>query len=104
MSKTVPRFETMCYYLCIVKTIVEPNAKEMETRKKYYMDCHLAGRKYHDADEVWDRLKVGTQLSLKRDKENRHDANAVAVLYKKEDEVEPYCIGYIPRNCNEHLP
>ena len=42
----------------------------METRKKYYMDCHLAGRKYHDADEVWDELKVGTLLSLKRDKEN----------------------------------
>ena len=54
------------------------------------MDCHLAGRKYHDADEVWDKLKVGTLLSLKRDKENQHDANAVAVLYKKEDEVEPY--------------
>ena len=93
----------MYHYLCIVKTIVEPNAKEMETRKKYYMDCHLAGRKYHDADEVWDRLKVGTLLSLKRDKENRHDANAVAVLYKKEDEVEPYCIGYIPRDCNEQI-
>ena len=93
----------MCHYLCIVKTIVEQNAKEMETRKKYYMDCHLAGRKYHDADEVWDRLKVGTLLSLKHDKENRHDANAVAVLYKKEDEVEPYCIGYIPRDCNEDI-
>lgn len=67
------------------------------------MDCHLAGRKYHDADEVWDKLKVGTLLSLKHDKENRHDANAVAVLYKKEDEVEPYCIGYIPRDCNEDI-
>ena len=26
----------------------------MESKKKYFMDCHLAGRKYHDADEVWD--------------------------------------------------
>ena len=25
----------------------------MEKKKKYFMDCHLAGRMYHDADEVW---------------------------------------------------
>ena len=30
----------------------------MITKKMYFMDCHLAGRKYHDADEVWDELKV----------------------------------------------
>jgi hypothetical protein len=29
------------------------------------MDCHLAGRKYHDADEVWDDLKVRTDQNLK---------------------------------------
>ena len=28
----------------------------METNKKYFMDCHLAGRMYHDADEVWNQL------------------------------------------------
>ena len=38
----------------------------MEVKKKYFMDCHLAGRKYHDADEVWDKLKVGTLLQLVR--------------------------------------
>ena len=30
----------------------------METKKLYFMDCHLAGRMYHDADEVWEGLKV----------------------------------------------
>ena len=40
----------------------------MEERKKYFMDCHVAGRKYHEADEVWDKLKVGTQLQLVHDK------------------------------------
>ena len=34
----------------------------MLANKMYLMDCHLAGRKYHDADEVWDELKVGTVL------------------------------------------
>ena len=51
----------------------------METKKKFFMDCHLAGRKYHDADEVWDKLKVGTVLKLVHDKDNRHDPDAVAV-------------------------
>ena len=30
----------------------------METKKKYFMDCHLAGRKYYDAAEVWNQLQV----------------------------------------------
>jgi hypothetical protein len=76
----------------------------MVAKKIYFMDCHLAGRKYHDADEVWDELKVGTNLKLERDKENRNDANAVAVIYErknKKDEVEDeFLIGYIPRTDN----
>lgn len=75
----------------------------MEARKKFFMDCHLAGRKYHDADEVWEELKIGTLLQLQRDKDNRKDSNAVAVLYNKEGEEEPYCIGYIPREDNETI-
>lgn len=74
----------------------------METRKKFFMDCHLAGRKYHDADEVWNELKVGTELQLQRDVENRYDPDAVAVMYKKAGE-EPYCLGYIPRIDNETI-
>ena len=71
----------------------------MEAKKKFFMDCHLAGRKYHDADEVWDKLKVGTVLQLQRDLENRHDMDAVAVIYHNDD----YCIGYIPREDNETI-
>ena len=63
------------------------------------MDCHLAGRKYHEADEVWDYLRVGTALRLERDMENRFDANAVAVMFDK-DGVS-HCIGYLPRGENE---
>ncbi|MCR4835237.1 MAG: HIRAN domain-containing protein [Bacteroidaceae bacterium] len=72
----------------------------MVERKKYFMDCHVAGRMYHDADEVWDELKVGTLLKLERDKENRYDPDAVAIMYEKTDEPTPYCIGYIPREEN----
>ena len=73
----------------------------MEAKKLYFMDCHLAGRMYHDADEVWDDLKVGTILRLEHEKDNRHDPNAVMVVYEKDG--EEYKIGYIPRGENESL-
>ena len=76
----------------------------MVAKKMYLMDCHLAGRKYHDADEVWDELKVGTVLRLERDKENRYDTNAVAVIYERKDQKgaieDEFLIGYIPRDNN----
>lgn len=75
----------------------------MKAKKKYFMDCHLAGRKYHDADEVWDELKIGTLLKLQRDLDNRYDPDAVAVMYKKDGEEEPYRIGYIPREENKTI-
>ena len=65
------------------------------------MECHLAGRLYHDVDEVWDRLKVGTVLRLERELANRYDANAVAVMFDEED--ESYLLGYIPAADNEVL-
>ena len=75
----------------------------MEAKKKYFMDCHLAGRMYHDADEVWDKLKVGTKLSIVRDGENRYDGDAVAIAYVDEQLKEPVCLGYIPREENSLL-
>jgi hypothetical protein len=79
----------------------------MEAKKLYFMDCHLAGRMYHDADEVWDDLKVGTILRLERDKDNRHDPDAVAVIYEQKDKkgemVDEFLIGYIPRDRNERI-
>lgn len=78
----------------------------MKARKLFFMECHLAGRQYHDVDEVWDRLKVGTKLRLERDMENRFDPNAVAVLYDEaiaEGEAISYLLGYIPAEENETI-
>ena len=75
----------------------------METKKKFFMSCCVAGRKYHDADEVWDKLKVGTLLQLQRDLDNRFDPDAVAVMFHDEETNEDYCLGFIPREVNKHF-
>lgn len=77
----------------------------MKAKKLYFTECHLAGRQYHDADEVWDKLKVGTTLVLEREEDNKHDPFAVKVVFrsldKKTDRTEDYLLGYIPRAENE---
>lgn len=67
----------------------------MKAKKLFFKECHLAGRQYHDVDEVWDELKVGTCLRLERDLDNRYDKDAVAVIYDKEanGEREEYLLG-----------
>lgn len=78
----------------------------MKAKKLYFMECHLAGRQYHDADEVWEELRVGTKLQLVRDLDNRYDPDAVAVVYQKkydDGETDDYLLGYIPRTENETI-
>lgn len=78
----------------------------MKTKKLYFKECHLAGRQYHDANEVWQELKVGTLLDLQRAPKNPYDKNAVAVFYSKQaedDEKEEYLLGYLPRTTNTEI-
>ena len=79
----------------------------MKAKKLFFMECNLAGRQYHDVDEVWDELHVGTRLELQRDLDNRYDKNAVAVVYhntdEKSGETEEYLLGYIPNGENETI-
>lgn len=78
----------------------------MEKTKELFFECALHGRKFYDADLVWNKLGVGVSLLLKRDADNRYDPNAIAVQFCDGAEFEnlkAYTIGYIPRECNEDL-
>lgn len=82
----------------------------LRRRKTFFKECHLAGRQYHDADEVWQDLQVGTLLKLERDFDNRYDDSAVAVVYEKEVTypdgetcMEEFVIGYIPASQNKEI-
>ena len=80
----------------------------MKARKLFFKECHLSGRQYHDADEVWEELHVGTLLELRRDLDNRYDKDAVAVVFvrgvdKKTGEEDAYLLGYIPHGENTEI-
>ena len=57
----------------------------------------LAGFRYHAAAEVWQELRVGDPLELRREPDNPHDANAVKVLWRGR------MLGYVPRRENVAL-
>ena len=67
----------------------------MKAKKLFFKECHLAGRQYHDVDEVWEELHVGTCLELQRDLDNTID--------KDTGQSEEYLLGYIPSHENETI-
>ena len=80
----------------------------MKAKKLFFKECHLAGRQYHDVDEVWEELHVGTVLKLERDLDSHYDPNAVAVIFsmgidEDTEEREDYLLGYIPSKENEEI-
>ncbi len=54
----------------------------------------LAGFQYYDGKALWDDMKLGDALTLVRERDNPHDANAVRI------EWNGSCLGYIPRREN----
>ena len=77
--------------------------------KKLFMECNVAGIAFHDIDDIWNELKVGTKLTLVRQKDNAYDKNAVAVALADDYDGDPenfdfdFILGYIPRKDNETL-
>jgi hypothetical protein len=57
----------------------------------------LAGFRYYAAGELWPRLRVGDPLELRREPDNPHDRNAVAVAWRGRK------LGYVPRSANAAL-
>jgi len=57
----------------------------------------LAGFVYYDGQAVWDQMKAGDRLTLKREPENPHDRNAVRL------EWQGRMLGYVPKRDNTDL-
>jgi len=54
----------------------------------------LAGFRYHEAADLWDLLRVGDALELRREADNAHDPRAIAVWWRGRK------LGYVPRREN----
>ncbi|HTE14169.1 MAG TPA: HIRAN domain-containing protein [Burkholderiales bacterium] len=54
----------------------------------------LAGFQYYDGKALWDDMKLGDALTLVRERDNPHDANAVRVEWNGSR------LGYVPRREN----
>lgn len=73
----------------------------IKSHNRFKMNCHLAGRMYHDADMVWNDLQIGTVVRLEREEDNRYDQNAVGIVFEKDG--EDYLLGYLPRSENKDI-
>lgn len=65
--------------------------------KMHFASFHIAGFQYYQGLEAFEHLKIGTELELIRDSENKYDPDAVAIFYKD------YQLGYIPRGENREF-
>lgn len=74
-----------------------------KAKKSFFTECYIAGRKYHDASEVWEQLKVGTKLHLVADLNNRYDNTAVAICFQDPSSKEVTHLGYIPSSENSEI-
>lgn len=70
----------------------------MKLDKIYFLDCHVAGRLYGQADAAWPLLAVGKQVTLRREPDNPKDTDAVAVDFN--DGHTSYKLGYLPYRNN----
>ena len=62
---------------------------------KCILKFHIAGYIFYDGEKIEQRIKKGTVLTLRSEKDNPHDKNAVEIL------MNNYKLGYIPQYCNE---
>jgi len=54
----------------------------------------IAGFTYYEGVLAFNELKIGVQLQLKLDEENKYDARAVAIYYNE------FKLGFVPRSEN----
>ncbi|MCL1969149.1 MAG: HIRAN domain-containing protein [Bacteroidetes bacterium] len=64
---------------------------------RHFSTFHIAGFTYYNGVDLFENLKIGTQLSLKAEPENAFDPNAVAIYYQEEK------LGFVPRDENPLL-
>ncbi len=63
----------------------------------YFTDFNIAGFTYYDGVDVFDKLKVGAEVLLKPEPDNKYDKYAVAIYFNGKK------LGFIPRGTNKSI-
>mgnify|MGYP000918187423 FL=1 len=82
--------------LIISLVLALPHARAEEV-KVLVQSSPLAGSQYYALSSVWGEIRTGDKLLLKREPENRHDANAIRVEWNGRQ------LGFVPRAENRAL-
>ena len=80
----------------IVVIVRRARVKEETTREPSRSVCtfHIAGFQFHDGAEALGRLRPGAALDMEPERDNPHDADAVALSF------EGVKLGYVPAGEN----
>src|SRR4051794_28404137 len=83
--------------LALLATVAVAEPAVQPTVRLVVQSSPLAGFRYHAAEELWGQLGVGDPMTLERERDNPHDANAVSVAWRG------HKLGYVPRRENALL-
>ena len=64
---------------------------------RHYDNFNIAGFTYYDGVDVFNELKIGTELYFVVEPDNKFDESAVAIYYNE------YKLGYVPQNRNKYI-
>jgi len=73
------------------------------TINRTFSTFHIAGFTYWEGVDVFNELKIGTQLFFATEPDNIHDPNAVAIYFYSSKLEKNTKLGYIPRDKNKEI-
>jgi hypothetical protein len=91
------RFARFLFFLAPLLAALYPPVLQAADARIIVQESPLAGFQYYEGKAVWDMLKTGDMLDLRREPRNPHDANAIRVEWRGE------MLGYLPRRENAHV-
>lgn len=65
--------------------------------REHLSHFNIAGFSYYEGVLAFEYLKIGTQLQLKLEEDNKYDARAIAIYYNE------FKLGFVPRGENRIL-